>query len=64
MIIFKIRLYWYCEISQFSGIFGLDPVVWAMLTVNLQKIWSEYDYLKKSWHYLESLQFSLSSVLK
>ena len=47
MIIFKIRQYLYCEILQFSGIFGLDPVVWAMRTVNLQKNWSEYDYLKK-----------------
>ena len=44
---------------QFSGIFGLEPVVWAMRTVNLQKIWSECDYLKKSCHYLKKLQFSL-----
>ena len=30
IISFKIRLWWYCEILQFSGIFGLELVVWAM----------------------------------
>ena len=44
---------------QFSGIFGLELVVWAMWIVNLQKKWTEYVYLKKSWHYLKKLQFSL-----
>ena len=27
IIIFKNSFYWYCEILQFSGIFGLEPVV-------------------------------------
>ena len=44
---------------QFSGIFGLELVVWTVRTVNLQKIWPEYDYLKNSCHYLKKLQFSL-----
>ena len=30
IIIFKNRFYWYCEIMLFSGIFGLEPIVWAM----------------------------------
>ena len=48
MIIFKMRHYWYCEILQFSGILCLEPAVaCAMLTVNLQEICSECDYLKK-----------------
>ena len=59
IIVFKNRFYWYCEILQFSGIFGLEKVVWAMWTVNLQKMWSECVYLKKSCHYLKMLQFSL-----
>ena len=32
---------------QFSGIFGLELVVWAMWTVNLQKKLPEYAYFKK-----------------
>ena len=44
---------------QFSGIFGLEPDVWPMRTVNLQKICSECVYLKKSCDYLKKLQFSL-----
>ena len=30
IIIFKNRFYWYCEILLFSGIFGLEPVLWAI----------------------------------
>ena len=30
IIIFKNRFYWYCEILLFSGIFGLEPIVWAI----------------------------------
>ena len=59
IIIFKNRFYWYCEILQFSGIFGLEPVVWAMWTVKLRKKCPECDYLKKSCRYLKKLQFSL-----
>ena len=44
---------------NFSRIFGLELVVWAMRTVNLQKIWSECDYLKESCRFLNKLQFSL-----
>ena len=42
----------------FSGIFGLEPIVWAMWTVNLQKIGSECAHLKKLSLFKE-LQFSL-----
>ena len=59
IIISKNRFYWYCEILQFSGIFGLESVVWAIWTVNVQKIWSEYVYLRKSSHYLKKLQIPL-----
>ena len=41
IIRFKIRSYWYCEIMQISGIFGIEATEWIMWTVNLQKIWSE-----------------------
>ena len=41
IIRFKIRSYWYCEIMQISGIFGIEATEWTMWTVNLQKIWSE-----------------------
>ena len=41
----KKRFYWYREILQFSGVFDFKPVVWAMWTVNLQKIWSKCVYL-------------------
>ena len=30
IISFYNRFYWYCEILLFSGIFGLELVVWAM----------------------------------
>ena len=30
IINFKIGFFWYSEILQFSGIFGLEAVVWAM----------------------------------
>ena len=30
IIRFKIRSRWHCEIMQFSGIFGLEPVVWVL----------------------------------
>ena len=46
---------------QFSRIFGLEPVVWAMRTVSLQKIWSEYDYLKKLTLFREFAIFSIIS---
>ena len=55
IISFKIGFFWYCEILLFSGIFGLELVEWAMWTVNLQRIWSECVYLKKSCHYLRKL---------
>ena len=52
--------YWYCEIKQFSRIFGIEALEWTMSTVNLQKTWSEYVPLKKkSCNYLKELQFSL-----
>ena len=41
IIRFKIRSYWYCEIMQISGIFGIEATEWTMWTVNLQNIWSE-----------------------
>ena len=44
----KKRFYCYREILQFSGVFDFKPVVWAMWTVNLQKIWSKCVYMKKS----------------
>ena len=47
IISFKIRSYWYWEIMQFSGIFGIESIEWTMSTVNLQKKWSECVYLKK-----------------
>ena len=37
IIRFKIRSYWYCEIMQISGIFGIEATEWTMWTVNLQK---------------------------
>ena len=43
----------------FSGFFGIESTVWALWTVNLHKFWPEYDYLKKSCHYLKKLQYSL-----
>ena len=46
IISFKIRSFWYCEMMQFSGVFGLELVVWAMGTVNMQKKWAEYLYLE------------------
>ena len=49
------RFYWYCEILLFFGISGLEAVLWAMWTANLQKIWSECAYLKKSCHYASKL---------
>ena len=48
IISFKIRSYWYCEIMQFSGIFGIESTEWTISTVNLQKKWPECVYLKKS----------------
>ena len=30
IIRFKIMSCWHCEIMQFSGIFGLEPVVWVL----------------------------------
>ena len=30
IISFKIGFFWYCEIMLFSGIFGLELVVWVM----------------------------------
>ena len=48
IISFKIRSYWYCEIMQFSGAFGIESTEWTMSTVNLRKNWPEYVYLKKS----------------
>ena len=47
IISFKISSYWYCEIMQFSGIFGIESTEWTMSSVNLQKKWSECDNLKK-----------------
>ena len=55
IIRFKIRSYWYCETLQISGIFGIEATEWTMGTVNLQKIWSECAYLKKSCHYVSKL---------
>ena len=54
IISFKIGFFWYCEILLFSGIFGLELVVWAMWTV----IGSECAHLKKLSLFKE-LQFSL-----
>ena len=55
IIRFKIRSYCYCERMQFSGIFGIEATEWTMCTVNMQKIWSECAYLKKSCHYVSKL---------
>ena len=30
IIRFKIRSYWYCEIMQISGIFGIEATEWTM----------------------------------
>ena len=46
IISFRKRFYWYVEILLFSSIFGLEPVVWAMWTVNLQEKRPECVYLK------------------
>ena len=41
------QFFWYCEILNFSGFSGLEPMLWVMWNVNFQKVWSEYVYLKK-----------------
>ena len=56
------QFFWYCEILNFSGFSGLEPMLWVMWNVNFQKVWSEYVYLKKNCPYLKKLQFSLWSV--
>ena len=47
LIPFNLRSYWYCEMIQFSGIFGIEATEWIIWTVNLKKKWTEYVYLKK-----------------
>ena len=39
---------------QISGIFGIEATEWTMRTVNLQKIWSECVYLKRSLNYVNT----------
>ena len=47
IIRFKVMSYWFCEIMQFSGMFGMEATEWSIWTVNLQKKWPENIYLTK-----------------